>query len=254
MDIALVYSGDIVIKLAHKCIFLFSDLFFVSFILSPLCFKHLLSLSLLLPQYQSFLPFLVFLLCVSLILPLFPQYVSLSIQCDFTHPALWWHSLPLLSGSSPSPRLQVKSILTHRPQGPNWTVTEFLQPRWAPTTKLRINGWGARAGQKNQCLFIQTWQSRRPSNSLACFSRRCVILFFFFSPCRALSSAEDKMCALSRGWNSRWCAVAILSSICSHHVLKYCMGVNSMPLIDRLSRKQFRLCWADVMQTTRVMC
>lgn len=117
---------------------------------------------------------------MSLILLLLPQYVSLSIQCDFTHPALWWHSLPLLSGSSPSPRLQVKSILTHRPQGPNWTVTEFLQPRWAPTTKLRINGWGARAGQKNQCLFIQTWQSRRPSNSPACFSRRCVILFFFF--------------------------------------------------------------------------
>lgn len=157
-------------------------------------------LSLFLPQYQSFLPFL--LLCASLILPLFPQYVSLSIQCDFTHPALWWHSLPLLSGSSPSPRLQVKSILTHRPQGPNWTVTEFLQPRWAPTTKLRINGWGARAGQENQCLFIQTWQSRRPSNSAACFSRRCVIPFFFFPlslPCRALTSAEDKMCALLRG-------------------------------------------------------
>lgn len=132
----------------------------------------------LLPQYQSFLS-IHFLLSLSFIHPLFPQYVSLSIQCDFTHPALWWHSLPLLSGSSPSPRLQVKSILTHRPQGPNWTVTEFLQPRRAPTTKLRINGWGARAGQKNQCLFIQTWQSRRPSNSPACSSRRCVILFFF---------------------------------------------------------------------------
>lgn len=199
---------------------------------------------------------------MSLILLLLPQYVSLSIQCDFTHPALWWHSLPLLSGSSPSPRLQVKSILTHRPQGPNWTVTEFLQPRWAPTTKLRINGWGARAGQKNQCLFIQTWQSRRPSNSPACFSRRCVILFFFFFSFflllsllwHALASAEDKMCALLRGWNSRWCAVAILSSICSHHVLKYCVGVSWMLLIDRLSRKLFCLCWADVMQTTRVMC
>lgn len=94
--------------------------------------------------------------------------------------ALWWHGLPLLSGSSPSPRLQVKSILTHRPQGPNWTVTEFLQPRWAPTTRLRINGWGARTGQKNQCLFIQTWQSRRPSNSPACFSRRSAILWLYF--------------------------------------------------------------------------
>lgn len=121
-----------------------------------------------------------FLLCLSFSLSY--QYVSLSIQCDFTHLALGWHSLPLLSGSSPFPHLQVKSILTHRPQGPNWTVTEFLQPRWAPTTKLRINGWGARARQKNQCLFIQTWQSRRPSNSPACSSRRCVILFFFFFP------------------------------------------------------------------------
>lgn len=142
-------------------------LFLISFYTKPLFL-----------QYQSLLHFL--LLRLSASLPLFPQYVSLSIQCDFTRPALWWHSLPLLSGSSPFPRLQVKSILTHSPQGPNWTVTEFLQPRRAPTTKLRINGWGARAGQENQCLFIQTWQSRRPSNSPACLSRRCVILFFLF--------------------------------------------------------------------------
>lgn len=180
--------------------------------------------------------------------------MSLSIQGDFTHPALWWHSLPLLSGSSPSPRLQVKSILTHRPQGPNWTVTEFLQPRWAATRRLRINGWGASTGQKNQCLFIQTWQSRRPSNSPACFSRRCAILFFVFFFSSSLSSAEDKMCALSRGWNSGWCALAILFSICSHHVLKYYVGFNWMHLIDRLSRRPFRPFWGDVMQTARVMC
>lgn len=165
----------------------------------------------------------------------FSRCVSLSIQCDFTHPALWWHSLPLLSGSSPSPRLQVKSILKHRPQGPKWTVTEFLQPRWAPTTKLRINGRGATTGQKNQCLFIQTWQSRRPSNSPACSSRRCVIIFSLL--CRTLSSGGDKMCVLWRGWSRRWGAVAILSSICSYRALSYCMEVTRMLLIDRLSRR-----------------
>lgn len=76
----------------------------------------------------------------------FQQYVSLSFQRDFTDPALWWHRLPLLSGSGLSPRLQVKSILTHRPQGPNWTVTEFLLPPLGPSHKAenkwrRCQGW-----------------------------------------------------------------------------------------------------------------
>lgn len=59
------------------------------------------------------------------------------------------------------------------------------------------------ARQKNQCLFIQTWQCRRPSNSTTGFRRHSTppppppIFFFpffrlFFLVCHALSSAGNK--------------------------------------------------------------
>lgn len=123
----------------------------------------------------------------------------LSIQCVFTRLTLWWHSLPLLSGFGLFPHLKVKSVLTHKPLGSDWTVTEFLLPRWGPATKLRINSRGAMARQKNQCLFIQTWQYRRPSNSTTGFWRHSpppvsYFSFFrlFFLVCQAPSSAGNK--------------------------------------------------------------
>lgn len=173
----------------------------------------------------------------------YPSSVTLPIH------ALWWHGLPLLSGSSPSPRLQVKSILTHRPQGPNWTVTEFLQPRWAPTTRLRINGWGARTGQKNQCLFIQTWQSRRPSNSPACFSRRSAILwlyFFFFLSfylprIKCSPSGEDRTAG-----DALW-------PFCPQFVLTMCRSVAwGATECTNCHAKPSRSCWADALQTGEV--
>lgn len=177
----------------------------------------------LVPQQLGNLPLFYFMF--SFFLPrLCPHCVSLSVWCDFTDLALWWHSVPLLSGSSPPPRLQVKSILTHRPPGPNWTVTEFIWPRWAPATKLRINGGGARAGQKNQCLFIQTWQSWRPSNSPTCSFRysfclshslMCVMLFpvprMKCMPCWEDGAGEVA-------------AVATLSSVCPLPLVWDCAG------------------------------
>lgn len=142
---------------------------------------------LLLYQSFSFPPFSVFpQSSVPLLYHTHSQSVSLSIQCDFTFSALWWHTLPLLSGSSPSPRLQVKSILTHRPQGPKWTVTEFLQPRRGPDHNtenkwLRCQGWTEKsmpvytdmtvsAPKQFSCLVLETlcYTFFFPSDSLSC--------------------------------------------------------------------------------------
>lgn len=136
---------------------------------------------LLLYQSFSFPPFSVFpQSSVPLLYHTHSQSVSLSIQCDFTFSALWWHTLPLLSGSSPSPRLQVKSILTHRPQGPKWTVTEFLQPRRGPDHNTE-NKWLRCQGWTEKSMPVYTDMTVSAPKQFSCLVLETLCYTFFFS-------------------------------------------------------------------------
>lgn len=105
-------------------------------------------------------------------------------------------ALPLLSGSSPPPRLQVKSILAHRPPGPRLDCNRISPTPSRPPDHKAENKWPRCQKWTEKSMPVYTDMTASAPEQLSRSPLQTLRYAAFFS---SPSSTEDTSFALSRG-------------------------------------------------------